>query len=545
MTIPARPELVSRLAGDFTALQDAALARMNGTASPQIEAALDHPALAGPAAIALAHAEVLARGALRRAELSVLPAQRVRPLRAYARRVRRARLQAEAVCKEQRARRISQGRMPVTVPLDLRVARAAHPQAYLGAMEEELTHRGLPADSLSVPNHDRARWAQERRLIHTEIASAVRELLDRGDDFFVQALLHDARQAENPHLGHDAIVERWNRHAPTALAWGRYAIAQAERAALARPLTARSLQLDALEDAYQDTAILTARAVEARHKTADLHDRIRELASTGSFADLIAQCHAGAIARFAAVHRGLWDRARLLAAEHQASCLERAEGCPRCHLALAAALALEVPGTASLDEDDAPAQIVEPDAGSDRYAILNDLLPHAVVAVADAAVGDESAQCGYGWVCENGTAGHGASMAHSSGEAEVIGICNAALDLLEHSPDSPVVILCDSSEAVTTVNRALETADPAVAHRTVVFPEGRKLLANLMPYRDRVEVRWLKGHIGHDLNESADALAAVALRRATGRIPAAVARKEQTHILRTLRFAQGEPPTAA
>ncbi|MEV6117637.1 RNase H family protein [Streptomyces sp. NPDC052109] len=241
----------------------------------------------------------------------------------------------------------------------------------------------------------------------------------------------------------------------------------------------------------------------------------------------------------------MWDRARLLAAKHQAGCPERAEGCPRCHLALAAALAIDVPATASLDEDDAPGEIVEPDAGSDRYAILNDLLPHAVVAVADAAVGDESAQCGYGWVCENGTTGHGASMAHSSGETEVIGICTAALGVLHRSLDSPIVILCDSLEAVTTVNRALETCDPAVAHRTVVFPEGRQLLANLMPYRDRVQVRWLKGHIGHDLNESADALAAVALRHATGRIPAAVARKEQAHILRTLRFAQSEPPTAA
>ncbi|MGW5480896.1 RNase H family protein [Streptomyces sp. NPDC004008] len=545
MTLSARPELVSRLAEDFTALQDAAMARMNGTASAEMEAALDHPALIGPVAIALAHAEVLARGAVRRAELSVMPAQRVRPLREYARRVRRARLQAEAVCKEQRARRIARGRMPETGPLDLRVARAAHPQAYVHAMEKELTHRGLPADALSVPHYDRARWATERQLMHSDIPSAVRELLECGDDRFVQVLLHDAREAENSHLGHDAVVERWNRHAPTALAWGRYAIAEAERAALARPLAARSVQLDALEDAYQDAAILTARAVEARQKTADLHERIGELTSTGSFAELTAQCHAGAIARFAAAHPGLWERVRLLAAEHQASCQEQAEGCPRCHLALAAALAMEVPGTASLDENDAPGEFVEPDAASDRYAILNGLLPHAVVAVADAAVGDESAQCGYGWVCENGATGHGASMAHSSGEAEVIGICNAALGLLDHSPHSPIVILCDSSEAVTTVNRALETADPAVAHRTVVFPEGRKLLADLMPYRDRVEVRWLKGHIGHDLNESADALAAVALRRAIGRIPAAVARKEQAHILRAVRCAQGEPPTAA
>ncbi|MET8631641.1 hypothetical protein [Streptomyces sp. NPDC004680] len=545
MTFPARPELVSRLAEDFIALQDAALARMNGTAAPETEAALDHPALAGPVAIALAHAEVLARGAVRRAELSVMPAQRLQPLREYARRVRRARSQAEAVCKEQRARRVPQGHTAVTGPLDLRAARAAHSQAYLRALEEELAHRGLSPDALSVPNYDRARWARERQLMQAEIPPPVRELLDCGDDAFVQALLHDAREAENPHLGHDAVVERWSRQARTALAWGRYAIAQAERAALARPLTARSVQLDVLEDAYQDTAILTARAVEARHRTADLHDRIREFTARGAFADLLAQCHAGAIARFAAVHPHLWDRARLLAAEHKAACPERAAGCPRCHLALAETLAAEVPASAPLNVDDAPGEIVEPDAASDRYAILDDLLPHAVVAVADAAIGDESAQCGYGWVAENGMTGHGASMAHSSGEAEVIGICNAALGLLHHSPDSPIVILCDSSEAVTTVNRALETADPAAAHRTVVFPEGKQLLTNLMPHRDRVGVRWLKGHIGHDLNETADALAAVALRHATGRIPAAVARKEQTQILRTLRFAQSEPPAAA
>ncbi|MGI5339802.1 hypothetical protein ACQEVS_21620 [Streptomyces sp. CA-181903] len=31
-------------------------------------------------------------------------------------------------------------------------------------------------------------------------------------------------------------------------------------------------------------------------------------------------------------------------------------------------------------------------------------------------------------------------------------------------------------------------------------------------------MRWLKGHIGHDLNEAADALAGLALRQAGGRI---------------------------
>ncbi|WP_351232280.1 hypothetical protein [Streptomyces sp. NPDC002133] len=457
MTLPARPELVSRLAEDFAALQDAALARMNGTGSPETEAALGHPALAEPVAIALAHAEVLVRGAVRRAELSGLPTQRLPSLRTYVRRVRRARSQAEAVCKEQHARRMAQRRAPVTAPLDLRVARAAHPQAYLRALEEELAHRGLPYDALSVPNHDRARWARERRLMHPEIPSPIRELLDCEDDSFIQALLHDAREAENPHLAHDAVVERWSRHARTALAWGRYAIAQAERAALARPLTARSAQLDALDDAYHDTAILTARAVEAKHRTADLHDRIRDLTATGVFADLITQCHEGALARFATVHLDLWDRARQLSAEHQAGCPERAAECPRCHLALAEAVAMEVPAADGLDEDDVTREIAEPDTASDRYAILDDLLPHAVVAVADAAVGDESTVCGYGWVSENGITGRGDSMASSSGEAEVVGICNAALALLDAAGTAP------SSSCVTAPKPSPSSTGPLKA----------------------------------------------------------------------------------
>ncbi|MFC5959417.1 hypothetical protein ACFP51_34915 [Streptomyces pratens] len=57
----------------------------------------------------------------------------------------------------------------------------------------------------------------------------------------------------------------------------------------------------------------------------------------------------------------------------------------------------------------------------DCYALLADLPDTAVVAVADAAVGDESARCGYGWAAEEGTTGHGDSLASGSGEAEVSG----------------------------------------------------------------------------------------------------------------------------
>ena len=136
-------------------------------------------------------------------------------------------------------------------------------------------------------------------------------------------------------------------------------------------------------------------------------------------------------------------------------------------------------------------------------------------------------------------------MASGSGEAETIGICEAALSLLGRHPEVPVVVLCDSTEAVEAVNLALTSADPAAAHRTVLFPEGRELLDRLMPHRDRLQVRWLKGHIGHDLNETADALAGLAFRRATGRIPASTARKAEARILRSLGSVRRCLPTAA
>ncbi|WP_031509773.1 hypothetical protein [Streptomyces megasporus] len=100
MTITEHTELIRRLADDFTALQEAVLARMNGICAPEIAEALDHASLAGPITVVLAHADVLARGAVRRAELSAQLPERLRRLRAHARRVRRARSQAEALYKE-------------------------------------------------------------------------------------------------------------------------------------------------------------------------------------------------------------------------------------------------------------------------------------------------------------------------------------------------------------------------------------------------------------------------------------------------------------
>lgn len=544
MTTTEHAELIRRLADDFAALQEAVLARMNGICAPETAAALEHASLAGPVALALAHADVLARGAVRRAQLSIQPPERLRRLRVHARKVRRARSQAEVVLKEHRARRLTDGHRPVAT-LELRVARRAAPAAFAEALRRELRDRGLPDGTPQAPESDLARWAWDRTTAGDELPSPVRELLDCDDDAFVQALLRDAREEENPYLPHDAVVERWSRHARTALAWGRYAIGQAERDALACSLAVRRARLDALDDAYHDAAVLAARSREAQLRVMALHDRMRVCVTTGPLAELIAQCRAAALVRLADADPALWHNLRELTVRHQAHCPERADGCPRCHRDLAAVLT----GTQAADEEEYDGEHPSATfpADGDRYALLADLPDSAVVAVADAAVGDESALCGYGWAVEDGTTGHGDSLASSSGEAEVIGICAAALSLLEHHEDAPVVVLCDSTEAVDAVDTALRSADPTTVHRTLLFPEGRQLVDRLLRHRNRhrLQVRWLKGHVGHDLNESADAVARLALRRVTGRITPSAARKEEDRILRSLGSGNGPLPVAA
>lgn len=98
------------------------------------------------------------------------------------------------------------------------------PAAFTDALRQELRARGLPDGTPQAPESDLAQWAWDRKRAGDELPEPVRVLRDCHDDAFVQALLRDAREEENPYLPHDAVVERWSRHARAALAWGRYAI---------------------------------------------------------------------------------------------------------------------------------------------------------------------------------------------------------------------------------------------------------------------------------------------------------------------------------
>ncbi|WP_405802597.1 hypothetical protein OG291_27560 [Streptomyces halstedii] len=521
--------LAQHLADDFTALQEAVLRRMNGTADAATLETLADPGLAEPIAVALTHAYTRARGAVRRAELGPGPSDRLRPLRREARRLATARSEAEAVCRRVRGQAHA-GLSRAPERLDIRVTRAVLPSIHQDCLRTACADLGLPESVLNMPSGAAGAWAREHGVLSGEVPAPVRELVECDDAVFVAALLRDAREEEDSRLTHDAVVERWHRLASAALAWGRYAIAQAELRALTRPPHARHGALDALEDAYEDLAVLACRAREAKYLASRLSCRIRRLASIGDLGPKITAAHVTAYALMADLRPEAISAVREAVRAHQVGCADRPANCPRCHTALADTLLLADPPKEATEEGVPPvAETMDtasplPEA-DDRYALLADLPPGVHVVVADAALGDDSAVCGYGWATEDGTTSLGISMAANSGEAEVIGICEAALSALHADDDAQVVVLCDSKQAFTCLHTALAEGSPAPAHRVLLFPESRSLLERLLLHAGRVDVRWLKGHIGHELNETADTLANLALRRATGRIAERTARR--------------------
>ncbi|MFD7883346.1 ribonuclease HI [Streptomyces bauhiniae] len=542
--------LVQQLNSDFSAAHDAVLARMNGTASPAIEQALVHPDLAEPIAAALAYAVVRARGAVRVAELGTCPADRVRPLRRAVERIAAERAKAEAVCGPLRGpvQRASHRRGR---SLEQTLVRAVLPAAHRQALVTACAELGLHADAFSVPHQRNGAWAQSQGLFGSVPSEAVRELAACDDTAFVAALLHDARMAEDERLGHHLIVERWNRLSATALAWGRYAIANAERRTASRPLHARRDLLDPLEDAYEALAVLACRAREAKYRAFRLSCQVRELAVTGKRAS-VAAAHRRAHELLQVSHpEELAEIAEAVRA-HQVDCPFRADGCPDCQRIVLKGLSGRCQeASGSRPEPTSPPQPANADASGpgvpyasfgaeERYAVLNDIPGGARVVVSDAAIGEDSALCGYGWAAEDGTTGHGDSMASTSGEAEIIGVCAAALAALTNHAGDEVLVLCDSRQAVDAVREVLDHGDVTRLQEVVLFPECSELLTRLLPYAHRITVRWLKGHIGHDLNEAADALAGLALRQAGGRIAERTAHRARART--TSRIVAQRPP---
>ncbi|MEU9130818.1 hypothetical protein AB0D08_22440 [Kitasatospora sp. NPDC048540] len=259
---------------------------------------------------------------------------------------------------------------------------------------------------------------------------AVAELLALPDEEFVVALLRDAWEAENRFLAHDAVVERWASTAATARAWGRYAVALADRRALAAPFLSRSAALERLGAVYRDLAVLNLRAHEAQQARNFFVRRVfadhcaRRLALVPDLPGLLEE----AVGRLVAVEPEFGGALLELVARHGSECPRAAAGCLSCHRGLAAALGGGVPVAVP---EDAPGGRMHGDYAT-RHALLADLPGDLPWAVADAAIGcEDSAACGWGWAAADGASAWGSSYASGIAEAELIGLCEAALRLLE------------------------------------------------------------------------------------------------------------------
>ncbi|WP_033817992.1 hypothetical protein [Kitasatospora sp. MBT63] len=342
------------------------------------------PGLSRAKAAALIHAETIARGELRRADLLRLGCRGAAEYRLAGQRLQRigaARRRAlAAAVADDRVRLGSTPPRPAGPrdrrPLAARVWRALDREQYRMIVDSVLAERGIDPVRFRMPGQEVWRWwngvapAGPGPMDAVPAAAgppkAVAELLALPDEEFVVALLRDAWEAENRFLAHDAVVERWASTAATARAWGRYAVALADRRALAAPFLSRSAALELLGAVYRDLAVLNLRAHEAQQARNFFVRRV--------FAD---------------------------------------------HCARRLALVPDLPG------------LLEGDYAT-RHALLADLPGDLPWAVADAAIGcEDSAACGWGWAAADGASAWGSSYASGIAEAELIGLCEAALRLLE------------------------------------------------------------------------------------------------------------------
>ena len=129
---------------------------------------------------------------------------------------------------------------------------------------------------------------------------------------------------------------------------------------------------------------------------------------------------------------------------------------------------------------------------------------------------------GYGWLASNGRyrlRGTSTAKSLSKHRAVLFAELRAIDDATRSLPGHPLTVLTDSKAAATIVRDWMAGLD--------IYPPGfRAVNSRNHPLsamreaihcsRDRLSIRWIKGHCGDPLNEGADALARLASRYARG-----------------------------
>jgi len=123
---------------------------------------------------------------------------------------------------------------------------------------------------------------------------------------------------------------------------------------------------------------------------------------------------------------------------------------------------------------------------------------------------------GWGWITHEGStdAGHLAGVRHPT-VAEVVAVARVCGSVQRNRP---LQVLTDSRDAVLMVDRLLAGEEPMVIARAVPARYHVMVTKALTTIRRRavtgpVEVSWVKGHAGHQLQEVADRLAVLGRRR--------------------------------